>query len=140
MGWFEERDKRKRRVVVLPTRETYYKKYDLYLTLEMYWQFMVSEYNTYVLHEADEYYRPMDFSEWLSLEWYRHIEHNPKWTDEDYAKTRPYRLWKAAHETAVEQANDFSGAMRYSDRIPVITWPDRRRNMVRTFKKKTGEK
>lgn len=144
MGWFEDRAARRRSVLVLPTVETYYKKYDLYLTLEQYWQLMVDEYNRYISDipendtrdPRDDHYRKMDFSEFLSKEWYDVLRYNAKWFDEDYARTRPYRLWVAARETAYEQAEY---AKWRKDLKPVITWPDRRRNMVRVHKR-TGEK
>jgi hypothetical protein len=64
------------------------------------------------------------------------LQYKGKWTDEDYARTRPYRQWKADYETAHEQAEY---AKYRKDLKPVVVWPDRRRNMIRTFKK-TGEK
>jgi hypothetical protein len=133
VGWFEDRAKRKQRVVTLPTPETYYKRFDLYLTLEGYWELMLSQYKRF--EEPYPHYRCMTFSEYLSYDWYEVLKDKPKWTDEDYERTRLYRLWKAAYETAYEQAEY---AKYRSDLKPVIVWPDRRRHMVRTYKK-TGE-
>jgi hypothetical protein len=125
MNWFEERAKRKRAVVVLPTPETYYKRFELYLTLEDYWCVVLHQYNN--MCDAD-----MDFCVWLSFEHYNRVKHKSRWSDEDYADTRLYRKWRADVETVREQKEY---AMRGSEKVPVVIWPDRRRNMIRTFKK-----
>lgn len=148
MGWFENRAN-KNKVVVIKTAATYYNRRHYFdtcpphMTEVEFWEFRMMSYerqkSRFSSHHHLSYeFRPMTWIEFVSWEWYDSVEQHSKWDDEDYRATKPYRTYRAELETAIAQA-EHTRYGYFNGRIPIVIWPDRRRNMVKTYKR-TGVK